>query len=582
MSFLRQRTLILPTVIVLALVFFFGFWFGGGFTGLTVYGPVVVSKNVDLSFTSPKVAFIPLESSPLSLGVSGRLHGSGRVFLVSGTRSPMVLDSSKLKPEQPSLNEEGLLVLALVNGSGGSDFFSTDLEYTLSDFERGFSKPDGFAGLSVSKTKVPAGGSLCTLWEVYSVDRAASNRFCFGDKNCCLFDGFEPFSDNWNDSLYLYLGSHGASASTVVSAQVMSSRFDLSSTDGGINYGGWRSLPVFFQDPSYRFSDVCIDTCSLEDVDGNISLFVDLKPNSNLTLDSVEYGFLRGLVMKGPPLEFSERNISIWFVNRRGNPVGFYSLNQSGWSVDFYYNSLPYGAVGSGETLLIQGFSNVPDSLGVRLLDDSKVSGRFFAFNDSFEFDEINFSLTLSKPSNVLLECSVFNFNNLSCSEWVEVNATLEVVDGVASFGMSELGVYALGFREPVLDVYGDVAGSKEESDPSFDTSFSFVGVEGGSFVLRFSHNSTQNQPIWVEGISEYNLSTTLAKPFEEAVLVIPIVNDTVPEFKLHVGSQSEVFKFGGVVKPKPLVKRTLRDLSSQLKLDVPEVRKSGNVSKRS
>lgn len=78
----------LPPVVALVfftllVAFFFGFLFGGGFTGLSVYSPVVVSQPVGVVFYTSGVIPLALEDAPTSLSVSGVMHGGGSIFYES-------------------------------------------------------------------------------------------------------------------------------------------------------------------------------------------------------------------------------------------------------------------------------------------------------------------------------------------------------------------------------------------------------------------------------------------------------------------------------------------------------------------
>ena len=309
-SFINKYSTVTIILLVIVLTLILAARFGGNFTGFAVFRPVnsSTSQELNLSFTSPSNVYILLNGVPLSFSLSGVLSGPARVFLLSGNESFLVLNSSLLAPSKPILTDEAVLVLNFVNGSGGSTGMSTFLDYYTSDFGSGFSKPDGVVGLSVSNSTIPENASsLCTLWEVYSLDHASANRFCFGDKECCMFSGFEPSSEDWNDTLYLYVGIHGASPSSIASAEVMSVKSVLRTPGGEFMYGGWRSLPVFFQQPFYNFSGVCVDTCSLKAVGSNISLYVDLEANSYLHIEGVDFG---------PGYVMDLTNVTVYSIDR--------------------------------------------------------------------------------------------------------------------------------------------------------------------------------------------------------------------------------------------------------------------------
>ncbi|MDD5111840.1 MAG: hypothetical protein PHG85_04800, partial [Candidatus Altiarchaeota archaeon] len=468
MSHLGQRSVVAVALLfVIALVFLTGFWFGGGFTGLAIFSPVVVYQPLNASTMSSRDFNLSLDGAPLSFSIYGNLTGGGKVFLRSGDESAIVLDSSLLAPERPVLGEDAAIVMGLFNDTSAGPF-KTMLEYGSSDFGGGFSRPGSSVGVSVSSTVVPEGvGDVCTVWEVYSVDHASSKVFCYGAKACCAFSSLESSNLLWNDSLDLYIGAHGASASSIALAQVMSVSRDVSTPSVAV-YGGWKALPLFFQQPVYRFSGLCEDSCSLSSLGSNVSLSVKLEPNSVIDVGGFEYSYVRGVFLNQPIIELSDRNISIWFVNGSGSPVGSYTMNRSLWGgVDIHYQNLPEGMSNQSERLFIEGLRSVPNSLAVILLDDSSVSSRFFVFNDSFKFHNMTLEFPFDGRANSVFECVDFNYSMLSCGRWARSDIEFSyAVDGnVVSFEATRRGVYALGYDASRPPLPGSVYSNQTPDD---------------------------------------------------------------------------------------------------------------------
>jgi hypothetical protein len=262
--------------------------------------------------------------------------------------------------------------------------------------------------------------------------------------DCCAFSGFEPSSEKWNDRLDLYVGSHGASQTSVAGAQVILFNINLSSLENNITYGGWRSLLVFFQQPAYRFSELCAESCSIANLSGNISFSVELAPNSNLKIDGIKYTVIRSFLLRRPAIEFLNQTVSINFVNASGGIIGSPAFSSRGDRLDVRYVSVPEGSPETGSELSISGLSGIPSSLGVYLLDDSRLSTSFFVFNDSIAFDSINFSLPLRKPGETLLMCNSFNYKTLHCDDWALSKIPIVIKNGTAYFTAEKEGIYAV------------------------------------------------------------------------------------------------------------------------------------------
>jgi hypothetical protein len=96
-------------------------------------------------------------------------------------------------------------------------------------------------------------------------------------------------------------------------------------------------------------------------------------------------------------------------------------------------------------------------------------------------------------------------------------------------------------------DTTGEKVGEKIENDPAFETYFTLIDTADNMLMLKFYHNSSSPQPIWVESNSKinYTLSTSRAGQFEEVSLNVTLQSGKIPRFRLHVGAESEIFEFG-------------------------------------
>ena len=104
-----------------------------------------------------------------------------------------------------------------------------------------------------------------------------------------------------------------------------------------------------------------------------------------------------------------------------------------------------------------------------------------------------------------------------------------------------------------VKDNWGREVGEKIEDDESFETFFTFVGIVGDKFNVTFFHNSTTAQPVWVEGDVIHTITNPNPLPNETITALVDLVDGRVPKFRLHIGSESEVFDFGEDEGPPPM-----------------------------
>ena len=99
--------------------------------------------------------------------------------------------------------------------------------------------------------------------------------------------------------------------------------------------------------------------------------------------------------------------------------------------------------------------------------------------------------------------------------------------------------------NDELKDSNNDTVGKKIKDEKNYETFFRSIGKADGKMEISFYHNGTAALPVWIEGTSDYNLSSLTADPFEVINLTVPLDNGETPKFRLHVGPDSDVFEFG-------------------------------------
>ncbi|MFO8015613.1 MAG: hypothetical protein R6U32_00765, partial [Candidatus Woesearchaeota archaeon] len=111
--------------------------------------------------------------------------------------------------------------------------------------------------------------------------------------------------------------------------------------------------------------------------------------------------------------------------------------------------------------------------------------------------------------------------------------------------GLSESKKKEQKGRGRIFDDGGEIVGKKIRDEGEYETLFTRVSRENGSLMLTFHHNSSFAQPVWIEGDVNHTLSDNTSRPYQNISLVVPLVKGEVPRFRLHIGTESEVFEFG-------------------------------------
>src|SRR3989344_1460371 len=133
---------------------------------------------------------------------------------------------------------------------------------------------------------------VCSQWEVASFDTNESTFVCYGSEACCALSDLVPSFDSWNQSFTLTKGQQGATENNTVSARLVA--FDTGDFTAEISE--WQSLQGIFvkqqENLTYSFSEICRQTCLLDDVDlEDASLEIEIE-NGTLELDNLTYSVI--------------------------------------------------------------------------------------------------------------------------------------------------------------------------------------------------------------------------------------------------------------------------------------------------
>lgn len=153
------------------------------------------------------------------LSVEGDIYGTGNVevSLIKGGKKVTLLKRTTSKEtvaveEYVELPEGTDIGLTLEYGTGDWDFdddgvasLTDGIDFELNplfffDIDRKF---------------------VCTLWEVYSLERADYTSTCYGASGCCNFLGPSSSSYSWNDDFVLVSGNPGVTTNNIVLARVV-------------------------------------------------------------------------------------------------------------------------------------------------------------------------------------------------------------------------------------------------------------------------------------------------------------------------------------------------------------------------
>src|SRR3989344_5395481 len=266
---------LLALIIIISII---GPQFTGLFTGL---GNVTsYSQELNLRFESNGTVPLQLIGDVASLSLSGKYSGDGyvNVWLVTNGSRYLVLDMSD-SPENETEKQKEKLKIELQYGNAAGfddDNYGIELDTKAIDF-----KID-------TKEKLDS-YEVCSQWEVASFDTNESTFVCYGSEACCALSDLVPSFDSWNQSFTLTKGQQGATENNTVSARLVA--FDTGDFTAEISE--WQSLQGIFvkqqENLTYSFSEICRQTCLLDDVDlEDASLEIEIE-NGTLELDNLTY-----------------------------------------------------------------------------------------------------------------------------------------------------------------------------------------------------------------------------------------------------------------------------------------------------
>ena len=98
-----------------------------------------------------------------------------------------------------------------------------------------------------------------------------------------------------------------------------------------------------------------------------------------------------------------------------------------------------------------------------------------------------------------------------------------------------------VNISENIKDIAGNPIGKKIMDEKGFETYFTFASKEKDKFIIRFYHDSGNNLAAWISGDVESTISNANPSPRED---VSAIVKSKGKTFRLHVGSEAEIFEF--------------------------------------
>ncbi|MBU0962456.1 MAG: hypothetical protein KKD48_00975, partial [Nanoarchaeota archaeon] len=153
--------------------------------------------------------------------------------------------------------------------------------------------------------------------------------------------------------------------------------------------------------------------------------------------------------------------------------------------------------------------------------------------NDTELIDSIEENITIINETENINEYSNVT-DNLELNNTKIINESIKKIKEGKSFNLNE----------KVKDDKGNEVAKKIKDDKNFDVFFIDV-IKSDKLYLQFYHNSDETQPIWIEGDINYELSDKEAIGYQMINLSVDLVNREVPNFKLHIGKESEVFEFG-------------------------------------
>ncbi len=288
----------------------------------------------------------------------------------------------------------------------------------------------GIVDLSVENTKFgwdAKDENLCTRWEVYSIEDAASTILCYGGEKCCEFVNLLSSRPTWNEPFYASYGSYGATLLNIVSAQVLYVDYSLDPNEpfAEVYNSEWENSSVQFFSEYIDFKDTCIDTCLLSGFNESSYKLIFEINNSVLVLDTLTYTTVETI---------DKVRVDVDVKDSEGIASGSYSLYKNNDLVTGeyvepdYYNIEIIPNEKIIDRLVVRlniskpltakiGLDDVTRDISIDYVDIKKT---FAASLEDLQFDEAELEATAS--ANSLYRCKQWDFERELCfGSWEKV-----------------------------------------------------------------------------------------------------------------------------------------------------------------
>jgi len=329
----KQRKIninITVSLVIIAVIMLWFFVFRPAFIGFVVREQFFTHTDVlNESFAeNESLIWSPEYAGKITrVGLSGSFTGLGtaRVYLKKENESYVVFDSDEFDRidylfEVENRSEENATIDVILNYKKGTSWDRND---------DGFETIKGVVDLTVEDTEFEFDvneSNLCTRWEVYSVDNETSSFVCYGSAACCEFVGLVPTLEKWDETFNSFFGRLSASYRNIIRAQIVYVGEEIGKSN-------WKALKAVFM-PEISFSDVCVETCSLELNYTSYDLVVEVE-NASLVLTNISYTVKSVVENRAPELIKLIPNVSV----KKDEEV---SLNLSNYFYDGDNDTLNY------------------------------------------------------------------------------------------------------------------------------------------------------------------------------------------------------------------------------------------------
>jgi len=265
-------------------------------------------NETKINETIPENATIPVNVTPI---VNETINQTIPVNETINETLPIPTNETPIANITIPVNET-INITPIINGTINKSI-SIKLEYNKNspydDNDDGVESLNNVIDFTVDSTSFNWGygsSSLCTRWEVYSIEDSKLTTTCYGSGACCGQLGLLPERDNWNDELYLSYNSLGATYNNVVSARI------IYHNESEIVLSQWANLSARFKDLGLiNYNNVCEETCSVSGFNKSGYKLVIEVENGKLILDKISYTLLQKFGNNAPQLVKNISNIAV-------------------------------------------------------------------------------------------------------------------------------------------------------------------------------------------------------------------------------------------------------------------------------